>query len=369
MSFSINLLIDELGSGGAQRQMCMLALELAKRGHSVQIICYYPNTWFYEHLLSNNIPVRIVCWRNQFEKLLAVRRALRERKTDAIISFLKGPNMINIMSSFPYLASKVIVSERNRDLVPLSLKSKICFRMYQFADFVVVNSHSQLDFLRSYIPYISSKVELITNGVDLEKGSRGMGESRDEKNNLVFGILASYCKRKRLIDLILAVDILARKLGAKTPRFIWHGENRDPVSGKVTSEFQAGSQMISGRKLERFIELRGPTSSPEKFLREVDCVCLVSEREGFPNVICEAFASGKPAVATRVGDTPYLIADGKTGFLAEPRSPESLASALLKMMSVDSKRRAEMGQAARCFAEQNLSIERFCDQYLELICN
>ena len=366
MPLSIAFLIDELGSGGAQRQICMLALELSKRGYLVEITCYYPNIWYQDHLLRENVTVRVITWRNQIEKLIKVRRTLRTLKADAVISFLKGPNLLNIIGALPERLWKTIIAERTTDTLPLSYKNRIYFMLYRFSDAIVVNSSTQLEILRKTVPTLSGKLKLIRNCVDLDKFYPRT--DRDVSGRpLIFGLLASYYPHKRPSDLIKAVEILAGRLGNRTPNFIWCGENIDHATRSYTEEFQKCSRMIRDKQLEGFITLRGPTVLPEIFLDGTDCVCLFSDREGFPNVICEAFASGKPCVATRVGDIPFLIRDGVTGFTIESASPESIANVLMKMALIEDNKRLEMGRNARKFAEEHLSIKSTCDEYLELI--
>ena len=63
-----------------------------------------------------------------------------------------------------------------------------------------------------------------------------------------------------------------------------------------------------------------------------DVFVLPSEREGLPTVILEATASGKPVVATNVGGNPYVINNGITGFLVEPKNEEQLADSIIKLL-------------------------------------
>lgn len=367
MKRSVTLLIDSMGLGGAQRQMCLLASELYTRGYFVKILCYHSNLWSKEHFLGNPIPVRVISWKNKVGKIWNVYKSLREQKNDVIISFLKGPNILNVLSRFPYKTCKSIVSERGTDSRPFSSKTKLCFFLYRMADVIIVNSSSELNFIISNMPYLARKVKLVQNGVDLKRFVPDTQGEVSENDRLVFGVFGSYSEKKRPQDLILAVHKIVQKIGKKTPYFIWHGEYRNPFSGKNYEAYEAAVRLIAELGLAEFFDLRGPTSTPEEALRKVDCVCLASGIEGFPNCICEALACGKPVVATRAGDTPYLVTEGVTGFLAEARSPDSLASALLKMINSDGKKRLEMGHAARLYAEKNLSPERFVGQYLEII--
>lgn len=63
------------------------------------------------------------------------------------------------------------------------------------------------------------------------------------------------------------------------------------------------------------------------WLSACDVFCLPSRREGCPNVILEALASGKPVVASAVGGVPELIGKNN-GILVAPENPQALAEGL-----------------------------------------
>jgi glycosyltransferase involved in cell wall biosynthesis len=65
-----------------------------------------------------------------------------------------------------------------------------------------------------------------------------------------------------------------------------------------------------------------------------------------PNVALEAGAAGAPVVATAVGGTPEVVADGVTGFLVPPCSPAAMAKRVTALLR-DSRLGASMGAAAR----------------------
>jgi glycosyltransferase involved in cell wall biosynthesis len=76
--------------------------------------------------------------------------------------------------------------------------------------------------------------------------------------------------------------------------------------------------------------------------------------EASPIVLREAFASGRPVVATRVGDVPEIIVHGENGLIVQPNDSNALATAILLFLS-------DANLAARC-AENGLRYarEHFC---------
>ncbi len=66
--------------------------------------------------------------------------------------------------------------------------------------------------------------------------------------------------------------------------------------------------------------------------REIDIAINPSLVDNMPNSVLEALASGVPVVSTNVGGVPYIVSDGETALLVPPRSPEAMASAILRII-------------------------------------
>ena len=74
---------------------------------------------------------------------------------------------------------------------------------------------------------------------------------------------------------------------------------------------------------------------------------------------------GRPVVATPVGGTPEVVADGETGLLVPPRDPHALADALGRLLA-DPQLRARMGEAGERRVRERFSAEAMTERLLAL---
>jgi len=92
----------------------------------------------------------------------------------------------------------------------------------------------------------------------------------------------------------------------------------------------------------------------------VDALVLASSREGWPNVLLEALASGTPVIATRNWGTPEIVCAPEAGFLVDDRTPEAIAEAIQRLLRAPPDR-----AKTRLFAE-TFSWDATTDAQLEL---
>ncbi|HEY2934930.1 MAG TPA: glycosyltransferase family 4 protein [Acidobacteriota bacterium] len=78
----------------------------------------------------------------------------------------------------------------------------------------------------------------------------------------------------------------------------------------------------------------------------LDVSVLPSLFEGMGRVVLEAFAAGKPMVASKVGGIPDLLKHGENGFLVEPGNRASLVTALREILA-NSAVRERLASGAR----------------------
>jgi glycosyltransferase involved in cell wall biosynthesis len=88
-------------------------------------------------------------------------------------------------------------------------------------------------------------------------------------------------------------------------------------------------------------------------------------REGFSLVAMEAAHSGVPRIASRVGGLRETIEDGVSGLLVEPDSTDSLASAIIELLSNEQHART-LGANARRIAREKFGMDSCVRAYVKL---
>jgi glycosyltransferase involved in cell wall biosynthesis len=76
-----------------------------------------------------------------------------------------------------------------------------------------------------------------------------------------------------------------------------------------------------------------PLAEVAQWVAASDVFTLPSHNEGTPNVVLEALASGRPAVASRVGGIPDVLADPRSGILVPAKDAAALAEGLVQALS------------------------------------
>lgn len=360
--------IDSLGSGGAQRQMVNLICGLKEKGHDVEMFVYFPELDFFRAQLdAASITVHEVRKQGGFSlKVLAhLTRLLRVSKYDAVLSFLESPNIyVELARIFSFANVNLIVSERGSFSENPGLLAKAKRLLHLFADSVVTNSFTQAKWLERF-PWVRGKLSVIYNGYTIPE--REIAYATPNESGWKLLAVGRVDGAKNGVNLIQALVLLS-KTCRYLPTVYWAGRQQvDPRSLQVRAEMD--QLLMSNPDVASKWHWLGERNDVPRLLSECHALIHVSLFEGLPNVICEAFIEGRPVIASNVCDHPLLVKDGLRGILCDPRSPASICEGIEKLTSMSLCEYRKLGENARKYAMQFLTIDRMVDQYEALAFN
>lgn len=197
------------------------------------------------------------------------------------------------------------------------------------------------------------RIRWIPNGVDVNRFTPRAEPPGTRK--ILFAGRLDPVKRPKLL-----VEIASLMKDVEDVRFVVAGDGPEEPALKDAAR-RAGVS-------ERF-DFLGFVPDMAPLFTEAAVVLIPSSEEGIPLVLLEAFASGRPVVASDVGALGEML-DDETGVLI-PRSRREageFAAALRSLLS-DPSRRARMGQAARRKIEQSYDRQKTLRAYCDLFEN
>jgi glycosyltransferase involved in cell wall biosynthesis len=97
---------------------------------------------------------------------------------------------------------------------------------------------------------------------------------------------------------------------------------------------------IEDHQLTDRVTILGPLSSEQikSELAQAAIFLLVSLEEGAPLCVEEAMAAGVPVVASNRCGMPFMVRDGRTGFLVDPANSHDIATRLGQLLKDDALR-------------------------------
>ena len=90
------------------------------------------------------------------------------------------------------------------------------------------------------------------------------------------------------------------------------------------------------------------------------------DRDGIPNVVLEAMASGVPIIGTNVSGIPEVVLDNQTGFLIPSENAKALADALQKLAQ-DQAKRQRLGTNARALVTERFDMDRNIGEFIDYL--
>jgi glycosyltransferase involved in cell wall biosynthesis len=310
------------GWGGIITWMYRTALGLEARGHNVWIVSH-PDSPFTK---TGPPGVRIIAKRLGMDcnpaMILFLVSFIRRRRIDLVVTNIQKEVLIGGLAARICRIPNVRMVGNENDL-----NDRIRWRQRLLVDHTIVPSDATLrnamkragwlepqQFTTIYTgrnPITYSKDEIAA-----ERSRWGLSE-----RDLVVGTTARLAEIKGIDSLISVFKTVAAKHANWYLVITGDGPDREKL------EALAASLGIQDR-----VVFAGFSAEAAKAAAAYDIAVLNSSIEGFPNVIVEYLAAGKPVISTDVGGIPEIIRDGENGVLVRPGDDRDLLDKMLRLV-------------------------------------
>lgn len=353
----ILLIIEHLGAGGAERQICGLASMLTNVGYPCRLITYIDDQFYEPFLRQNNVEYEFLPeLADKNKRVWRMAKYVRKYNPDVVISYLTPVNKAVCLAKLLFRA-KLVVSERNNNTC-ITTDDKIKFNLYRLADSIVPNSNCQGKFISTNFPFLSKKICPIINFVDVNRFTPASEHVENETLRII--TVARYTEQKNMLAYLKAIRKV-KDLGLNV-HFDWYGDKNDNPSyyAEVEKEYQR-------LEIADYLILHEANRKIEEEYRKSDVFCLPSLYEGYPNVVAEAMACELPIICSNVYENPYIVEEGVNGFLFDPESIDDMVNAIQKIVSLTNEERRRMGTLNRQLCLKRNTEKEFLNSYIKLI--
>lgn len=339
----------------------------------------------YSHIIEYDIPegVRILDLKQsendgQMAMLLKlpwlsykVSKYCKEHSITRSVAFLNRPCYINaLMRSCWGYKGRVVMCERTHETNMLKTKSlltsvitKFLIRVsYNRADLILANAQAIKDDLRAHL-HVKTPIDVIYNPIDIRDLQHKMILPVNiplSKDTFHFIAVGNF-RHEKNFPLLLDAFALIKDMNCKL-LLVGDGPLNDLLKQKV-SDLGIKEQVI----------FCGRDNNPFKYIHKCDSFILSSDVEGFPNVLLEALACGKPVISTDCLSGPREMLAPSTdpnlqltdrfseeefGILTPVGNATIMAGAMRKIVSDESLRSRLQEKAAARAAGFDISIIR-----------
>jgi glycosyltransferase involved in cell wall biosynthesis len=345
--------------GGQEYRTCLEINWLNAHGHEAWLIC---NPDSQVHTKASELGTRLVTipLRSRVDPLCSLRllKFCRQKKIDLVKTYSSKDHWICL----PLFLCGIPLSRARCITDPIATRSRAFVFKHGCSQIVADASVIKHELVNQH-GVNPKKIEVIGSAVDLEK----FKPPRDPKkfrreigvsdNAPLIGNVGMIRPDKGQLELVKAAPlILARRPDA---RFVIVGQG----TGILKRGINVRNAIDRAGLGDKIIMAGYRWDTPDVFAA-CDMIVIASLRtEASPIVLREAFASGRPVIATKVGDVPEIVRDRENGLLIEPGNTDALASAILEFIS-------DPVLAARCaanglrYATENFSFDKMMDAKL-----
>jgi len=358
----VALLIRSLNYGGAEMQLTILADGLARSGHAVTVLVFYPNGPLRERL-SPAVKVRCIekCGRWDVVGFLRnLLRALDEERPDVLYAFLPVANLLACLARLRSPKVKLAwgVRASDVDLTRYDWLSRLTYwlerRSSRCPDLIIANSEAGRRYAVSRGFPDDNRFIVIPNGIDVDHFRPDPSLRADVRtewgilpDETLVGIVARLDPMKDYPNFLESAAKLARRKNGL--RFVSVGTGPQDYAATLR-------ERASALGLDNSLIWTGPRGDLPAVYNALDLLVSSSAfGEGFSNVLGEAMSCGVPCVATDVGDAREIL--GESGAVVPPGDSEALVVAILNLLERARMEGASLGARVRQRISENFSVE------------
>jgi glycosyltransferase involved in cell wall biosynthesis len=355
---NVLLIGSELGKGGAERSISLLSYYLEQRGYYV-ILCilsgrdraqYYPTckkVIFVDPPVYNNYLNKISAWKFRLKRIKKIKEKF---KIDVSISFLEGPDYVNLMTRG---TEKVVLSIRGSKMfdkvisgVSGIIRKKLLIPyFYKRADEIVCVSEALRAELHKYFGIDKQKLTTIynfyENDVIVDRSHEPICPEAEKIFTKPVVITSGRLHISKAQDSLVRILKKVKQQMDVRLMILGDGELKDYLMRLADS---MGLTVCDWGATQRYsdadIYLMGYQANAFKYYRRSSLFALSSSWEGFPNVFAEALICKIPVVSTDcyTGPREILNVTDLGGAPVEEAHRTKIGSLLPMLDRVDERR-------------------------------
>ncbi len=366
----ILIVIDSIGTGGAQKLKAELAMGLSIAGNNtVEVFTYnqFSDDFFKDRLIKKGIKIHVADKSKSgfsFMVLSSLRRVI-SNDFDVIISSMHTPSIYTFLALIGKRKKKFIVCEESSSLAPISFFKRILFYFATiYADKIVPNSFHEGELMKK-LPGRSGKVYPIWNGYDSIHEPLALSLKHHKENIKELVVVGRVAYPKNGLNLLKGLSMFYKR-NKWLPNVSWIGRVENDKRSILMKEMME-DYLKKNNELSNHWNWLGFVDDVKDYYKSSDALLHLSIYEGLPNVICEAMFYGCFVIASSVCDHPRILGKDERGYLCDPNSPESICESIEKLNKTSSSEKVRIIKSAREFAEKEFNLDLMTKKYLSLI--
>jgi len=334
---TVGFVIDDLGIGGAQKQLMLVASALVLTTGTRVYVLSTIEAPHGRSLRARGVPVTTMRRRSNMDptRLVRLTRAMGADRVDVVHGFLDASNVYAFLAARA-LRKPVVLSLRSQLLTLRGVRGRVLRALLRRADAVTVNSEAGRAFLVERVRVQADRVVLLPNIV----APASAAPPRDDTAPVV-GCVGRLVGLKRFDAVLRAFPRVRAAVPGARLEMVGDGP-------------ELGALRALARELdvEQWVDFTGAVDDATTRMAAMACAVFAPAFEGLPNAALESIARGVPVVAVPVGDLPSIVVDGSTGVVVGAASPEILAAGIVRALTDRALRRRAQDEGPRLVRER-----------------